>query len=221
METRTDTHGIEAYSNLPAEFQEIARRLARQEKDLRDVTGGGSHPRSRLSSRSSRGGSPRERSPTRSGNLAKYSRLSASSASLASGTSKKRRNPSLHPRPVTPSLSRSHPATSCTLYDSRSRPSSRQASRSSSPVRSRNSSPSRGWRSRPSSPTNKRTSRSNSPSRGRNPRKSSVSGSSPAGVGNDRSAARSKTPPRSSSRSRLDDNRPSTPVMDILAHSSK
>ncbi|XP_031569618.1 serine/arginine repetitive matrix protein 5-like isoform X2 [Actinia tenebrosa] len=213
VETRTDTHGVEAYSNLPAEFQEIARRLARQDKDLRDVTGGGSRPRSRLSSRSSRGESPRERSPTRSDNLAKYSRLSASSSSLVSGKSKMRRNPSLHPRPVTPSLSRSHPATSCTLYNSRSRPSSRQASRSSSPVRSRNSSPSRGRSSRPSSPTNKRTSRSNSPSNSRNPRRSSVSGGSSAG-------ARSKTPTRSSSRSRLDDTRPSTPVMDIFAHST-
>ena len=150
METRTDTHGIEAYSNLPTEFQEIARRLARQDKHLRDVTGGSSHPRSRLSSRSSRGGSPREQSPTRTGNLAKYSRISVSSSSLASGASPKKRRPSVHPRPVTPSLSRSHPATSCTLYDSRSRPSSRQASRSSSPVRSRNSSPNRGGKSRSS-----------------------------------------------------------------------
>ncbi|KAK3746985.1 hypothetical protein QZH41_011944 [Actinostola sp. cb2023] len=144
VEPRTDTHGIETYSHLPVEFQEIARRLSRQDKDLREVTGGRiSRPRSRLTSRSSRGGSasPRDRSPVKTGSLARQygNNLSVSSLSLASNASaKKRRNPSLHPRPVTPSLSRTHPATSCTLYDSRSRPSSRQASRSSSPVRSRN-----------------------------------------------------------------------------------
>merc|ERR1712141_958621 len=33
---RTDTHGIEMYAHLPTEFQEIARRLARQVNQLRE-----------------------------------------------------------------------------------------------------------------------------------------------------------------------------------------
>merc|ERR1719193_2345229 len=33
---RTDTHGIEMYAHLPTEFQEIARRLARQDNQLKE-----------------------------------------------------------------------------------------------------------------------------------------------------------------------------------------
>ena len=50
--SRTDTHGVEMYSNLPKEFQEIARRLARQERGSKKA-----EPESRgrsLSRRSSR-----------------------------------------------------------------------------------------------------------------------------------------------------------------------
>ena len=153
VEPRTDTHGIETYSHLPSEFQEIARRLAKQHKQLRDNSGSTSS-RSRRSS---------------SGKLSGSSvNLSASTTSLASAESTKRssrrptnRTPSIRSRPSTPSLSRSHPATYVTPYDSRSRPSSRPSSRpgsrSSSPnSRSRNASPVRGSRSRGSSPVGNR-----------------------------------------------------------------
>ena len=145
VEPRTDTHCVETYSHLPSEFQEIARRLAKQDKQLRSNNGSSS-------------------GRSRSGKLSASSgTLSASTASLTSAGSTKKttrpasRTPSIRSRPPTPSLSRSHPATYVTPYDSRSRPSSRPSSRpgsrSSSPnSRSRNTSPVRGSRSRGSSP---------------------------------------------------------------------
>ncbi|XP_032233863.1 serine/arginine repetitive matrix protein 2 isoform X2 [Nematostella vectensis] len=231
VEPRTDTHGIEAYSNLPAEFQEIARRLARQDKDLRNIStsgsssGGRSRPRSRISSnKSGRGGSLSPNTERRTVNHTKGpgSHLSASALSL--GSTKKRhpvnRTPSLHSRPVTPSLSRSHPATYCT-------PHSRPTSRSSSPVRSRNSSPTRSHRSRPSSrsssPNRGRRSRTSSPRRNRSHNASPTGnrqpiGSSPARDASSRnSSSKEKSRRRSPSRNRLNNSRPTTPVSDILS----
>lgn len=178
VEPRTDTHGVEAYSNLPSEFQEIAKRLAKQDKQLRNSkivgnsSNGRSRPRSRRSSRgSSRAGSvsPDRRSTSkpnfRLGNLSGSSfNLNTSTTSLGHSSPNKasrrpvvNRSPSIRSRPTTPSLSRSHPATYVTPYDSRSRPSSRPSSRPNSrptsPVsRSRNASPTSGGRSRGSSP---------------------------------------------------------------------
>ena len=49
---RTDSHGVEMYSNLPKEFQEIARRLARQDRELKkNETEGRGRSMSRKSSR--------------------------------------------------------------------------------------------------------------------------------------------------------------------------
>ena len=179
VDPRTDTHGVEAYSHLPAEFQEIAKRLAKQDRELRNskISGSSSSGRSQTRSRrssheSSRAGSvsPDRRSTSkpqfRLGSLSGSSfNLNTSTTSLAHKQSKNssprrapiNRTPSIRSRPTTPSLSRSHPATFATLYDSRSRPSSRPSSRpnsrSSSPVsHSRNPSPTNGRRSRGSSP---------------------------------------------------------------------
>ncbi|XP_047136948.1 uncharacterized protein LOC100205793 [Hydra vulgaris] len=49
-EPRTDTHGIEMYAHLPEEFQEIARRLARQDSQLKKQNRGRSASRSHSSS---------------------------------------------------------------------------------------------------------------------------------------------------------------------------
>ncbi|PFX17019.1 Microtubule-associated protein 2 [Stylophora pistillata] len=178
VEPRTDTHGVEAYSNLPSEFQEIAKRLAKQDRQLRNskISGsslnGRSRTRSRRSSRgSSRTGSvsPDRRSTSkpnfRLGTLTGSSfNLNTSTTSLGHSSPNKasrrpvvNRSPSIRSRPTTPSLSRSHPATYVTPYDSRSRPSSRPSSRPNSrptsPVSlSRNASPTNGGRSRGSSP---------------------------------------------------------------------
>lgn len=67
-EARTDTHGIGMYANLPEEFQEIARRLARQDSQLKkqEFQRGRSTSRSRTSSRhSSASPNTRGRSRTR------------------------------------------------------------------------------------------------------------------------------------------------------------
>ncbi|XP_068753998.1 rho GTPase-activating protein gacF-like isoform X2 [Montipora capricornis] len=174
VDSRTDTHGIEAYSHLPSEFQEIAKRLAKQDREMRkskissSISSHGSRSRSRHSSHgSSRADSI---SPEITSNFKpniRLGRFSGSSLNLNTlntgmghNTSNKsspnrppiNRSPSIRSRPTTPSLSRSHPATFATLYDSRSRPSSRPSSRPnsrpSSPVScSRNASPTNGERS--------------------------------------------------------------------------
>lgn len=177
VEPRTDTHGVQAYSHLPSEFQEIAKRLAKQDRQLRNAkisgssSSGRSRPRSRRSSHGSSGAgslSPDRRSTSKPN--FRFGRLSGSSVNLNSPTTSVgpnspnkvarrasiSRSPSIRSRPTTPSLSRSHPATYVTPYDSRSRPSSRPSSRpnsrSSSPVRSRNTSPTNGRRNTGSIP---------------------------------------------------------------------
>ena len=156
---------MEAYSHLPSEFQEIAKRLTKQDRMLRNskTSGSSSSGRSRPHSQRSSHASSRvgSISPDRQSTL-KPEILSPSTMTLKQDSTKnsgKRRttvtrSPSIRSRPTTPSLSRSHPATFVTPYDySRSRPSSRATSRSSSPVsRSRNTSPMAGKRSRGSSP---------------------------------------------------------------------
>jgi len=74
---KTDSHGVEMYSNLPKEFQEIARRLARQDRELKksesDLRGRPSNSRkssqrtSRASSISPTRGSSKYRSKSESG----------------------------------------------------------------------------------------------------------------------------------------------------------
>ncbi|XP_078378225.1 uncharacterized protein LOC144661371 isoform X2 [Oculina patagonica] len=177
VEPRTDTHGVEAYSYLPSEFQEIAKRLAKQDRQLRNskISGSSSSGRSRPRSRRSSHGSSRAGSVSPDRRLAskpnfRLGRLSGSSFNLNTSTislgpnspnkTTRRpsinRTPSIRSRPTTPSLSRSHPATFVTPYDSRSRPSSRPSSRPnsrpSSPVRSRNASPTNGRYTQGSSP---------------------------------------------------------------------
>ncbi|XP_029189180.2 uncharacterized protein LOC114956281 isoform X3 [Acropora millepora] len=176
VDPRTDTHGIEAYSHLPSEFQEIAKRLAKQDRQLRNSkisSSGRGRMRTRQSSQgSSRAGSispdrrsnskPNLRSETFSGlsldlNTSKTTIGYEKSTQPSPRRLPANRSPSIRSRPSTPSLSRSHPATFATLYDSRSRPSSRASSRpnsrSCSPVSySRNASPVNGEWSRGTSP---------------------------------------------------------------------
>eukprot|EP00794_Sanderia_malayensis_P003255 gene3255-3736_t len=140
-EPRTDTHGVETYSNLPQEFQEIARRLARQDHQLK--LGSKQNTRGRLTSRSSstaassrassisptRGRSKTRRPTTPSLPLQKTTAMSYDSLSRSS---------SIRSIPTTPNLHSKHPATSSILYDkkTRSRPGSPTSSRPQSPARS-------------------------------------------------------------------------------------
>ncbi len=147
------------YSNLPQEFQEIARRLARQDHQLKL---GGRHGRGRATSRSSstaassrassisptRGRSQTRRPPTPSLPLQKTS-YRISSPPRRDCLS---RSSSIRSIPTTPNLHNKHPATSSILYDkNRSRPTSPSSSRPQSPNRSccssRGTSPT-GFRSR-------------------------------------------------------------------------
>ncbi|XP_065053294.1 serine/arginine repetitive matrix protein 2-like isoform X1 [Rhopilema esculentum] len=169
-ESKTDTHGVEMYSHLPKEFQEIARRLSRQDHHLK--ANGKQGPRGRTSSRSSsavgssrtssvsptRGRSKvRNRPPTPSLPLQKTT-LRPTSPSRQTTLS---RSPSIRSIPTTPVLHYKHPATSSILYDKKCR------SRNGSPCSSRAQSPTNlrsNCSSRASSPTGTR-SRSKSRSR--------------------------------------------------------
>eukprot|EP00111_Clytia_hemisphaerica_P011180 TCONS_00032730-protein len=113
--SRTDSHGVEMYSNLPKEFQEIARRLARQDRELKksesDLRGrSNSRKSSRMTSRASslsptRDAKPRSRSKSndRESNMEMFTFEKESSSKQLS------RSSSIRSIPSTPALSRQHP----------------------------------------------------------------------------------------------------------------
>lgn len=122
---RTDSHGIEMYSHLPEEFQEIARRLARQDHQLKrqESHRGRSLSRSRTSSRQSsisptRGNAARMRRSRRltPGNSISdiFAAVNSSKTMLENVTKPQpslSRSSSVRSIPSTPHLSRQHPAT--------------------------------------------------------------------------------------------------------------
>ena len=159
-ESRIDAHGIEMYSHLPHEFQEIARRLSRQEHQLklnaRQNTRGRPTSRSTSTVASSRASSAspsrgrtktRNRPPTPSLPLQKVTHCSSSPNRQGCLS----RSSSIRSIPTTPTLHTKHPATSIVLYDKkcRSRNGSPSPSHAHSPIHSC-------YSSRASSPTGNR-----------------------------------------------------------------
>ena len=157
------------YSHLPQEFQEIARRLSRQDHQLklgkRHNTRGRTISRSSSTVGSSRASSA---SPTR-GRSKNRNRPPTPSLPLQKTTYRSTspprhdclsRSSSIRSIPSTPNLHNKHPATSSVLYDKKCR------SRNGSPCCSRPHSPRSNCSSRASSPNGSR-SRSRSKSRSR------------------------------------------------------
>lgn len=158
------------YSHLPQEFQEIARRLSRQDHQMklnsRHSTRGRANSRSTSTVASSRASSisPRRgRSKTRNNNRPPTPSLplqkTTHSSTSPTRTGCLSRSSSIRSIPTTPTLHTKHPATSTVLYDKKCRSGngSPSSSRAHSPVHSCCS-------SRASSPTGTR-SRSKSRSR--------------------------------------------------------
>jgi len=132
-EARTDTHGIGMYANLPEEFQEIARRLARQDSQLKkqEFQRGRSTSRSRTSSRhSSASPNTRGRSRTRRnkritpGNSISDIYADVNLTKTPTGSPSRQtslsRSSSIRSIPSTPHLSRLHPSTSLRQNTSKS-----------------------------------------------------------------------------------------------------
>ena len=146
-ESKVDSHGIEMYSHLPQEFQEIARRLSRQDNhfksNARQNTRGRPASRSTSTVASSRASSisptrgrsrTRNRPPTPSLPLQKTTQRSFSPNRQECLS----RSSSIRSIPTTPTLHTKHPATFTVLYDKkcRSRNGSPTSSRAHSPIHS-------------------------------------------------------------------------------------